>query len=337
MTRGGSVRLGVAGLGRMGVRHARNAAATRRVELVAVADPDEARARSVAAELGVAAHTSVDRMVGQEQLDALVVATPPPTHLPLVELAARQGVHVLCEKPLSHDGPAAAATLALVETAGIKLQIGFQMRFDADFMELAEMIAAGRLGRVFQFRASLRDATPPPRDYLAASGGYFWDGAIHLFDLARWLVGEIVEVASFAAVLSDPLFEELGDVDNAMVVLRFDSGALGLVETSRVAGYGFESGIEILGERATCRVPGGRAGGVDVYEPGEVSSRHMVDFLERFGPAYPRELDGFVDCVLGDESPRIGGADGLAAMRICAAAVASHRTGRSTSVASVGW
>jgi predicted dehydrogenase len=331
------VRLAVAGLGRMGVRHARNAAASSRIELAAVVDPEAARAEAVAGELGVKAYPSVEEAIGREELDALVVATPPATHLPVIELAARNDLHVLCEKPLSNDGPAAAATLDLVRQAGVKLQVGFQMRFDADFLDLAELIAAGRLGRVFQFRASLRDAAPPPRDYLAASGGYFWDGAIHLFDLARWLVGEVAEVASFGAALSDPVFEELGDVDNAMIVLRFESGALGLVETSRVAGYGFESGIEVLGETASCRVVGGRASGVDLYEPGRISARHMVDFLERFAPAYPRELDGFADCVLNGTPPTVDGSDGLAAMRICEAAVASHRSGRSTPVASVGW
>ena len=330
------VRVVVAGLGRMGLRHARNAAASSRVELAAVADADGATAERVGAELGVAAYTDVERMLEAERPAGLLIVTPPGTHAPLIELAAARGVHVFCEKPLSNDGPAAARALEVAERAGIRVQLGFQMRFDRDFAALGELVAGGGLGRLYQLRASLRDAAPPPREYLAASGGYFWDGAIHLFDLARWLLGEVEEVTAFGAALSDPMFAELGDVDNAMVVLRFASGALGVVETSRVAGYGFESGVEVLGADGACRVPGGLADGLELLRPGAVERRHVTDFLERFEPAYPRELDHFAD-VIGGARPRVDGRDGLAAMRVCAAAVASHASGRTVAVSAVGW
>jgi predicted dehydrogenase len=337
-SRGNSaVRIAVAGLGRMGLRHARNAAAAAGVELVAVADVDSARANDAGAALGVAGYDDVRRMLDETGPQGLVVATPPATHVPLIELAAGRSVHVLCEKPLSFDGPAAACALELAGAAGIALQVGFQMRFDADLGEIAARLAAGELGRVYQLRASLRDAAPPPREYLAASGGYFWDGAIHLFDLARWLIGEIDQVTAFGAALSDPLFEELGDVDNAMIVLRAASGALGLLETSRVAGYGFESGVELLGSDGTCRLGGGRAGEVDVYRDGTIAARHRRDFLERFEPAYPRELEAFARAIADGTPPRVDGADGLAAMRLCEAAVRSHRRGATVSVAEVEW
>lgn len=330
------MKLAVAGLGRMGARHARNAAASRRIELAAVADADTACTAALADELRAAPYDDVARMLDEQRVDGLVIATPAATHAPLIELAAARGVHVLCEKPLSDDGPAAARAVAAAERAGIALQLGFQMRFDADLSSVAELVAAGELGRLYQLRASLRDATPPSREYLAASGGYLWDGAIHLFDLARWLMGDVVDVSAFGAALSDPLFKELGDVDNAMVVLRFASGALGLVETSRVAGYGFESGVEVLGEHGALRAPGGYASGVERFAPGQVRRAHVTDFLERFEPAYPRELEGFADAVAGAR-PKVDGRDGLAAMRICAAAVASLATGRTTAVSSVGW
>jgi predicted dehydrogenase len=277
-----SVRVAVAGLGRMGARHARNAAAVAGIELVGVADADGARASALSAELGAPGYSDVGRMIDETHPQGLVIATPPATHVPLIELAAERSVHVLCEKPLSFDGPAAARAVATAAEAGIALQLGFQMRFDEDLNEIAAQIARGELGRIFQLRASLRDAAPPPREYLAASGGYFWDGAIHLLDLARWLMGEIEQVSAFGSALSDPMFEELGDVDNAMIVLRAASGALGLLETSRVAGYGFESGVEVLGSDGACRLDGGRASAVDVYRNGTIAARHTLDFLERF-------------------------------------------------------
>src|SRR5919108_956346 len=321
------VRIAVAGLGRMGQRHARNAAAAAGIDLIAVADVDEARAAALGTELGVPGYSDAGRMLDEAGPQGLVIATPPATHVRLIELAAARSIHVLCEKPLSFDGPEAVRALGLAAEAGIAIQLGFQMRFDEDLTEIAEYIARGELGRIYQLRAALRDASPPPREYLAASGGYFWDGAIHLLDLARWLIGEIAQVSAFGAALSDPLFEELGDVDNALIVLRAESGALGLLETSRVAGYGFESGFELLGSEATCRVAGGRAGGVDLYRDGAIVARHRRDFLERFGPAYPRELAGFADVVAGACAPRVSGLDGLAAMRLCEAAVRSYERG----------
>jgi myo-inositol 2-dehydrogenase/D-chiro-inositol 1-dehydrogenase len=225
----------------------------------------------------------------------------------------------------------------LAADAGSAIQLGFQMRFDEDLEEIAARLETGELGRVYQLRASLRDAAPPPYEYLAASGGYFWDGAIHLFDLSRWLMGEIEQVSAFGAALSDPAFAQLGDVDNAMIVLRAESGALGLLETSRVAGYGFESGVELLGSDGTCRLGGGRAGGVDVYRAGTIAARHRRDFRERFAPAYPRELAAFARAIADGTAPRVDGADGLAAMRLCEAAVRSYRRGETVSVAEVEW
>jgi myo-inositol 2-dehydrogenase/D-chiro-inositol 1-dehydrogenase len=336
-----SVRLAVAGLGRMGLRHARNAAASERVELVAVADLDVARAEQVGRELGASAYDGADvaRLLEAERPDGLLVVTPPATHAPMIELAAAHDVHVLCEKPLANDGPAAARAVDVAERAGIKLQVGFQMRFDRDFVRVAELVGRGELGDVYQLRASLRDASPPPREYLASSGGYYWDGMIHLLDLARWLVGEVEELTAFGTVVSDPMFAELGDVDTAMVVVRFASGALGALDITRVAGYGFESGIELLGAKATARVPGGRVDGIELLAPGRVTTTHAADFLERFEPAYPRELEGFVDALIEGCAPRVDGRDGLAAMRLAEAAGRSQRDGCTMRVnaEAIGW
>src|SRR5918999_185444 len=332
-----AVRIAIAGLGRMGVRHARNAAAVAGADLVAVADVDAARASEVGSELRVPGYVDVARLLDEVVPHGLVIATPPASHVPLIELAAERSIHVLCEKPLSFDGPAAARAVERAREAGIALQLGFQMRFDADLNEIATQLDRGELGRVYQLRASLRDAAPPPYEYLAASGGYFWDGAIHLLDLARWLVGEIEQVSAFGAALSDPMFERLGDVDNAMIVLRAESGALGVLDTSRVAGYGFESGLEVLGSDGACRIAGGRADGVELYRDSTIAARHRRDFLERFESAYPRELDAFARVIAERMPPRVDGADGLAAMRLCEAAVRSYERGATVSVSEVEW
>ena len=180
---------------------------------------------------------------------------------------------------------------------------------------------------------------PPSWEYLAASGGYYRDAAIHLLDLARWLMGEVEEVTAFGAVVSDPRFAELGDVDSTAIVLRFASGALGMLDGSRVAGYGFETGVEVVGSAATARVPGGRVDGARAAVAGRTGARHATDFLERFERAYPLELDAFAGVLLGAGPPRVTGEDGLAAMRLAEACDVSRREGRTVRAGAdtIGW
>ncbi len=237
-------------------------------------------------------------------------------------------MHVFCEKPVAPQLDDAKRAVAAAEAAGIVLQVGFQMRFDRDLGALKRLLANGELGRPYQFHARLRDVAPPPADYLAGSGGYFRDGAIHCFDLARWLLGDVEEVTAFGAALSSPLFEQVGDVDNAIAVLRFASGALGTVEVSRVGGYGFDSAVEVLGSGGAVRVAGAAADGLVRCRDGRVEQAHVQDFGDRFASAYPRELAAFAAAITAPErrSP-VSGADGLAAMRLAEAAAESHRRG----------
>jgi predicted dehydrogenase len=309
------------------------------VDLVGVVDANGDRAREIAARLDSKRATALEELLDGLGPDGVVVATPAANHARAIKEAAGRGVHVFCEKPLSCDGPAAAEALDVAARAKVMVQVGFQMRFDRDLARLAAVVHAGELGTLYQFRASLRDVAAPSREYLSSSGGYFWDGAIHCFDLARWLLGEVVEVSAFGAALSDPVFAELGDVDNAMVVLRFASGALGVVDLCRTAGYGFESGVEVLGEHGAVRAPGGRIDGLDRYHQGRVSTGHVLDFMERFAAAYAVELDAFAELLRDGAStePRVSGEDGLAAMRIAEAASRSHRTGRTVQIADIPW
>src|SRR5581483_9804491 len=248
------VRLGVAGLGRMGRLHAQNAATTRGVELVRVVDADEALARATAEELDTRWSQEFDDLLDDDELDAVVIATPTPLHATMLEQAAAAGKHVLCEKPISLDVGEAVQAVAAARAACVKLQVGFHRRFDPDWSAAAARIRDGQLGDVYLFRTSLRDMAPPPFEYIRGSGGFFADVTIHDLDTARWLVGEVEEVAAFGAALSDPGFGEAGDVDNAVVTLRFASGALGVIDNSRVAGYGYECSTEVVGSRATVRI-----------------------------------------------------------------------------------
>jgi inositol 2-dehydrogenase len=327
------VRLGLAGLGRIGRLHAENLAGRMpSVELIRVVDVDEQEARATGERLGVEWSASFDDLVGDDDIEGIVIAAPTPLHAPMVERAARAGKHVFCEKPLSLDLASTVSALEAADAAGIAFQVGFQRRFDPDWSAAAARIEAGELGDIYLFRTSLRDMRPPPMDYIADSGGFFVDVAIHDLDLARWLVGEIEEVNAFGAALSDPRFAELDDVDNAVVVLRFANGALGVIDESRVAGYGYESSTEVVGSRATVRIGDHRRVDNVWLTPGSASVDWVADFTERYREAYLLELEEFAAAIREGRAPLVTGQDGLAAFVLAQACDRAFRERRAVRV-----
>ena len=317
------VGIGLAGTGRMGRVHAGNLAGRCAVaELACVYDADGERAAAVAAEYGVPAATTFAELV--ERSEAVAVATPTGSHAELTVTAAQAGRPVFCEKPLSLDRATTVATIEAVEAAGVPLQVGFHRRFDPDWAAAAARIAAGELGEVTLFRTSLRDMTPPDPNFLSGSGGFFVDVTVHDLDVARWLVGEVVEVTAHGAA-SDPAFAALGDIDTAVCVLRFANGALGVIDNSRSARYGYECSTEVMGTLATVRVEAPRP--VEWRTPGQAAYPLARDFEERYPAAYAAELDAFARCVLDGTPPRVTGRDALAAFDLAVAATESWRTG----------
>ncbi len=323
------VRVGLAGLGRMGRLHAENLdGRAPSVELVRVVDTDEELARATGEQLGARWSTSYGDLLRDPDIEAIVLATPTPLHAEMIERAAAAGKHVFCEKPISLElGPTVRAIDA-ARAAGIKLQVGFHRRFDPDWAAAAARIKAGELGKVYLFRTSLRDMRPPAIDYIESSGGFFVDVTIHDLDTARWLVGEIEEVTAFGAALADPAFAGAGDLDNAVVVLRFVGGALGVIDGSRVAGYGYECSTEVMGSRATVRVDQHRRAHVEWLTPGAVAVDHVADFTERFPLAYLRELEDFAEAIRADRPVAVTGEDALAAFVLAKAADRSFREGQ---------
>ena len=200
------VGIGLAGTGRMGRVHLTNLTGRCAVaELACVYDADGERAAAVAAEYGVPAATTFAELV--ERSEAVAIATPTGSHAELTVTAAQAARPVFCEKPLSLDRATTVATVEAVEKAGVALQVGFHRRFDPDWAAAAARIAAGELGEVTLFRTSLRDMTPPDPNFLAGSGGFFVDVTVHDLDVARWLVGEVVEVTAHGSA-TDPAFAQ---------------------------------------------------------------------------------------------------------------------------------
>jgi inositol 2-dehydrogenase len=325
---GHRVGLGLVGLGRIGRLHAESLAGQiSSVELVRIADVDSTLAQQTGERLGVAWSTSYDDLLGDPDVDGVVLATPTPVHAEMIEQAAAAGKHVFCEKPISLALEPTLRAIDAARSAGIKLHVGFHRRFDPDWAAAAARIRAGELGELYLFRTSLRDMRPPAFGYIASSGGLFVDVTIHDLDTARWLAGEIEEVAAFGAALSDPAFAELGDVDNAVVALRFASGALGVIDNSRVAGYGYECSTEIVGSRATVRIGQHRRVHNEWLTPGAASVDWVSDFTERFPQAYRLGLEDFASAIRDDRPPSVSGEDALAAFVLAQACDRSLREG----------
>ncbi len=321
-------RIGLIGLGRMGQIHAKSLAQRcPSAELACVVDVRPDVAAQVAESLGVPWSTHVEDMLSDDTISAVAVSTSTVSHAQLVELAARAGKHIFCEKPLSLDRGATIRALEAVENSGRKLQVGFHRRFDPDWAAVHERILAGELGQPYLFRASLRDMRSPQVAFLEGSGGFFLDVTIHDLDVARWLIGEVVEVSAHGAALSDPGFAEVGDIDTAVVVLRFENGALGVIDGSRSAGYGYECSTEVMGSAATVRIDNPWLRNYEWRTPGLATHELPRDFEQRYPTAYAEELESFAACVRDDTPPKVTGRDALAAFDLAVAADRSWRTG----------
>jgi myo-inositol 2-dehydrogenase / D-chiro-inositol 1-dehydrogenase len=325
------VRVALVGAGRIGRLHARVLATeVPGATLVGVADAVEGAARRVADELGVNRWTAdAPALIADPGTDAVVIASSTDTHRDFIEAAAAAGKDVFCEKPIALDLDATDRALAAVEAAGVRLQIGFQRRFDEGYRRAKELIAAGDLGTIEAIHDSLRDPQPPPRAYVATSGGLYRDMTIHCFDSVRWLMGdEVAEVYALATTAVDPMFAELDDVDTSIVTLRFANGGIASIENSRRSGFGYDVRTEIFGSKGALFVGDGRATPLLHLSAAGVRGDHVADFLGRFGDAYAAELRAFVGSILAGTPPPVDGADGRAAMALAYAADRSRRENR---------
>ncbi|MDQ6671269.1 MAG: Gfo/Idh/MocA family oxidoreductase [Chloroflexota bacterium] len=336
------MRVAVIGLGRMGRFYARTIASLGPdAQLAAVADPDPVARAAVERELSVpfAASEPAD-VVGRTDVDAVIIATPTSSHAELVVAAARAGKAIFCEKPLALSLQHTQAALSAVHAAGVLLQMGFMRRFDAGYQNARALIQAGRVGRPLTFKAVGRDPSCPPLGYANPdhSGGLVLDMGIHDFDLARWLMSSEVErVSADGALLVCTHFSEVGDIDNAVINLRFENGALGNVEISRNAGYGYDVWTEVLGSEGSVVV--GRdvraaadSTGVQLFTQSAGQENETPHFVRRFGAAYRTQIERFVECVEHGREPPVGGADALAAFEIGLAATRSWQTGHPVAV-----
>ena len=329
------VRLGVIGCGRIGRVHADSIDVHPRAELAHVYDPFEDAAREVGERFGAEWGTDVDAVIEDPSIDAVVVASPTPTHVDLLTRAVRAGKAVLCEKPIDLDLARVDACRGEIGALVDRVMVGFNRRFDPSFRDIRTRVEAGEVGPLEQLIIISRDPAPPPAAYVATSGGLFRDMTIHDFDMARYFLGEVVEVTATGANLISDEIAGAGDIDAAVVVLRGAQGTLCSITNSRRCAFGYDQRLEAFGElgmlTAANQLPTSvRFSGATQTE---VAAPYHNFFLDRYTPAYRAEMDHFVSAVETGSVPSPGFADGRAALVLADAANESLRTGATVKVA----
>ncbi len=327
------VNVGLIGLGRMGSIYLDCLARrTPNANLAAIADVQAELAEAKAREYGVP-HWYADHraLLAQEDIQAVVIASPTSTHRQVIIQAAQAGKDIFCEKPIALTLEDTDAALEAVEKAGVKLQLGFMRRFDAGYAAAKKKIDEGAIGKPVTFKAIGRDPFCPKLEYADpnVSGGLILDMAIHDFDLARWLMGsEVKRVYSEGGTLVFPELNTVGDIDNAVVSLLFENGALGNVEVSRNALYGYDIRTEVLGSEGGLMIGYFQQTPLLLLTKQGITHDMVPYIIERFGEAYRTQVRHFVDCIQQGQEPEVGGVDGRAAVEIGLAATISFNEGR---------
>jgi myo-inositol 2-dehydrogenase/D-chiro-inositol 1-dehydrogenase len=335
-----NLRFGVIGAGRIGKIHAENLA-TRipGVEVCAIADINIVAAQELASRLHVPTATQdTNTILADPTIDAVAICSSTDTHANIIIEAAQAGKHIFCEKPIDHDLVRIDAALEAVVQAGVKLQIGFNRRFDPNFRKVRQMVAEGKIGALHIIRITSRDPAPPPVSYVKVSGGMFLDMTIHDFDMARYLSGsEVVEVYTAAGVLVDPEIGEAGDVDTAVITLRFANGAIGTIDNSRKAVYGYDQRVEVFGSGGMVQAHNNTSDN-DVYAnaDGVHSAKPLYFFLERYMESFIAEMKEFVKSIQEDTPSPVAGIDGRIPVMIGMAAKKSYIENRPVALSEIG-
>ena len=301
------------------------------VKIKTIADLNENEAAKVAELYGIPNYTTdYKEVLNDKEIQAVVICSPTDTHSQYIIEAAQQGKHIFCEKPIDLSVEKIKKAIETVDENNVKMMVGFNRRFDPNFSKIKSMVKSGSVGEPHLLKITSRDPEPPNIDYVKVSGGLFLDMAIHDFDMARYIVGsEVTEVFVMADVLVDKRIGEQGDVDTAITVLKFENGAIGTIDNSRKAVYGYDQRVEIFGSKGMVNVSNNKAENhVYMNETGEYSSLPLNFFMDRCTESYFQEMKLFVDVLVKDAELPVNGLDGLKAVQIALAAKKSYLENR---------
>jgi myo-inositol 2-dehydrogenase/D-chiro-inositol 1-dehydrogenase len=330
------IKLGIIGLGRIGKIHLENINARfPHAKVMAIADPLYNGNRN--GMNGQYDYVSNEELLNRPDIDAVLICTPTDTHAELIEKAAKAGKHIYCEKPQDLSLERAIRTLSIVKEAGVKFMLGFNRRFDPNFLKIKKLIDDGKIGEPHILKITSRDPELPSMEYLKSSGGLFMDMAIHDFDMARYLMkAEVVEVFARGNVLINPAVREVGDIDTAITTLTFSDGSMAVIDNSRQAAYGYDQRVEVFGSKGMAKAENNKA---DNHEYANAEGVHsalpLYFFLERYTASYLYEIEMFLESIKSGGKIPVSGQDGIMAMAMAVAADRSLKENRPVALAEI--
>ncbi|NGP46104.1 inositol 2-dehydrogenase [Bacillaceae bacterium SIJ1] len=318
--------VGIIGAGRIGKLHLNNMKHMSNVRIKAVSDVFADQM----GDLGVERMTKdYQEIIQDPEIQVIFICSPTDTHTTIIKEAARAGKHIFCEKPISFSDEETLEAYEVVKEAGVKFQIGFNRRFDRNFSKVRSIVEAKQIGDLHVLKITSRDPEPPPLEYVLRSGGLFADMSIHDFDMARFITNsEVIEVFAQGGALVNPKIAEVGDIDTAIIHLKFANGALGVIDNSRQAVYGYDQRLEAFGSEGSANVKNEAASRIEMFAKDGIKEDNPYHFfLERYNDAYIQEVSDFMTAIEQDKEVTCGFVDGIMAQRIAIAAKKSIDTG----------
>ena len=324
--------VGIIGTGRIGKVHTMSIMnQLPQVEIKGVTDIFLDQAQAWADETGIkTVYKDYKEMLADADIDAVLVCSSTDTHADIAIAAANAGKHVFCEKPVDLSIAKVEAVIDAAKKAGVKLQIGFNRRFDHNFRKVKELIENKTIGDLQILKITSRDPSPPPAEYVKVSGGIFMDMTIHDFDMGRFLTGsEAEEVYVAAACMVDPAIGAAGDVDTALITIRFKNGTICVIDNSRKAAYGYDQRVEAFGSKGKVEIANDYPNtAVWSTEEGVFSEKPLYFFLERYMDSFAEEMKQFVNALINNTETPVTGIDGLQPIKLGLAARKSVAEGR---------
>lgn len=321
------LRVGLIGTGRLGWYYAELLRTQiPEANLVAIAGH---KAEEISKDWGISIW-SQDRkaIINHPLVQAIVIVSNTGTHVEFIDEAIMAGKPVLCEKPLALESVGLGAAAKRVEDSGAYVQLAFMRRYDPAIQEMKRLHEQETIGNNVLFKSTSRDKALPTIEYCRTSGGLLLDMAIHDFDLARYFFGQVHSVTATGAINVYDELVDINDVDNAIVMLEFKSGALGVIDVSRCAHYGYDVHTEVLGSRGMLRAGYYEQTAVKLFTEGSISHDVVPDFAYRYKDAFRLQLSDFVWNVSAGHKSPVTYRDGLEALYIAEAANRSMKTGK---------
>lgn len=325
------LKVGVIGLGRIGKVHLENLVQrVSQAEVIAVSNPSTA-SHDFAKHLGIKEiYSDAKEVLQHQEVEAVILCSPTNAHAHQIKMAAKAGKHIFCEKPVELNLASIEELITIANQHQVKLQVGFNRRFDANFSKVQQQVQQGKIGAPHILKITSRDPGPPPIEYIKISGGLFMDMTIHDFDMARFIVGsEVEEVFAQTAVRVDEAIGKAGDIDTAIITLKFKNGCLGVIDNSREAAYGYDQRLEIFGSKGMSRINNNYSDNQILYDKhGVHKGQPMHFFMDRYTDSYCEEMRAFIKAIKEHLPVPVNGQDALMATKIAIAANESAQLNR---------